>query len=273
MAAKDLDVLASVPRLLEARPPGHHTVSPRVDGSDRHVELVLVRRRPAGALSGERGVGKPLEAWVAWLPIGELLRNGLPRVTISRTCSGSSGRVRGEHPPQAPPHQTHWGARRVGQAQESAVHRLEDVGGRTHVASQAPSRCLVTKGAEDVAQGECRTVVGQKAGEDQRRVAIAARARRSSGTLITKDPNSAVARAGSVKRSERDGAPCSVTCSPISWRTPCLATRAETDDLSGRPKSPTSSIVQETRGRAAVSQRDNGSCATSHRPHGSMFSP
>ena len=97
-------------------------------------------------------------------------------------------------------------------------------------------------------------------------------ARRSSGTLMTKDPNSAVARAGSVKRSERDGAPCSETCSPISWRTPCLATQAETDVPSGRPKSPTSSIVQETRGRTAVWQPRQGMFATL-RPHGSMFRP
>ena len=62
VAPKDLDVLASVSRLLETRLPGHHTVSLGVHGGDRHVELVLVRlgRRELGV--GNVDVGQALEA-------------------------------------------------------------------------------------------------------------------------------------------------------------------------------------------------------------------
>ena len=54
----------------------------------------------------------------------------------------------GEHATQAPPHQTHRGAGRLGQAHEALFHPLEDFEGRTYVASQAPSTDFVTEGAE-----------------------------------------------------------------------------------------------------------------------------
>ena len=114
--------------------------------------------------------------WVAWLPIGASLRNGLPSVTICRTHSGwFRPSPRANIPPRLHP------TRLTGVPAESArrrrrcSHPLEDLGGRTDVASQAPPTGFVAEGAEVGAQDEGRTVVGQEAGEDQHRVAIAAR--------------------------------------------------------------------------------------------------
>ena len=84
-----------------------------------------------------------------------------------------AGQLAGVDPSQAPTHQAHLHAVAFMDGDEPLLDALDDRGGRTHVATQAPPVDPVAVGAQEGSQRRGGAVRGGEAGQDEHGVAVA----------------------------------------------------------------------------------------------------
>ena len=173
----------------------HHAVAQRIQAAHRHRQLLafaqLLGARLHGVGVGAHGVGnQPVQR------LHERRRLAAFGVHAHRAAQGDDAThalrrlmraVEGEHATQAPADQAHPAPALVMQPADLLLQGLRMPALEAHVAAEAPGLHVVAAAAQEEFQREQRDLVGHEAGQQQHRVAVAARRQHQSRHRIRQE--------------------------------------------------------------------------------------